>query len=94
MSQHPSLNAALKRLEAYADLKPNHVYVDNTILFVNDVALLSSALRLVADCANHANTAGTQPVFVVRLPCHWEAADKGFLHALSQCKGKTVEDVG
>lgn len=59
-----------------------------------DVKLVVAAMRLVADCAEHTDSADAQPIFTVRLPCDWRAADKGFLHALSQCWGLTVEDVG
>ncbi len=94
---HPSLNAALKRLEAYAlwngDTAPNP-YNDSGDNMHADIALVVAAMRLTADCAEHTDSRDAQPVFEVRLPCEWTHGSKGFLHALSQCRGRTAEDVG
>lgn len=94
MSGHPSLNAALKRLRRWTDLAHPKVYQTGVSNPRADLVLVLDAMTLVTDCAEHTDDADAQPIFTVRLPCIWTAADKGFLHALNQCRGKTWEDVG
>lgn len=105
MSKQPSLAAALKRLdelvrwhqhdhEAQPVTKLDNPYARSYGKFshIEDVALVVAALQLAADCAEHTSNVDMCPIFTMKLPCLWHAADKGFLRALSQCRGREAGD--
>lgn len=85
-SKPTNLQAALKRLKAYAhwdgDTSPNPYKDNGGILMRDDLSLVLYAMAELDSMADYTDDRDMEPVFEVRVECSWKQAPAGLIHCL------------